>query len=312
MIDALGLAPTSCGSTGTVYSDAQQTVVLKRFKPIYSHLTVHEREVCALQALRRFPWAPQLLCAGTDFTLTSYKGREACRQRLPAGYMAQVNTILSDLHSIGVRHNDIAKPWATDFVVDERNGRMGLVDYTWATINGSLSMKCEFRTGGKSISFMSRPNRVKDEVLDAGFANVETAQSVQFPECGCEPNKVKTIQFDKAQHCIVDHTRPKPCTIGAPSTDLKTSGMPSTTFKDFMQRGSAGSQQYRSERVTSSPSPSTSTDPPSAESGQTAKAAPIAVETKLSAAAEERITNLEAEVAALRTELAQLRESLGG
>jgi uncharacterized protein YceH (UPF0502 family) len=55
-----------------------------------------------------------------------------------------------------------------------------------------------------------------------------------------------------------------------------------------------------------------STDPPSAESGQTAKAAPIAVETKLSAAAEGRITNLEAEVAALRTELAQLRESLGG
>lgn len=55
-----------------------------------------------------------------------------------------------------------------------------------------------------------------------------------------------------------------------------------------------------------------STDPPSAESGQTAKAAPIAVETKLSTAAEGRITNLEAEVAASRTELAQLRESLGG
>jgi uncharacterized protein YceH (UPF0502 family) len=55
-----------------------------------------------------------------------------------------------------------------------------------------------------------------------------------------------------------------------------------------------------------------STDSPSAESGQTAKAAPIAVETKLSAAAEGRITNLEAAVAALRTELAQLRESLGG
>lgn len=47
-------------------------------------------------------------------------------------------------------------------------------------------------------------------------------------------------------------------------------------------------------------------------SAPAAKAAPLAVEMKLPAAAEARIASLEAEVAALRAELAALKESLGG
>ena len=49
-----------------------------------------------------------------------------------------------------------------------------------------------------------------------------------------------------------------------------------------------------------------------ADSDREAKAAPLAVEMKLPAAAEKRIAVLEAEVTALREELAQLPESLGG
>lgn len=249
MVAALGLVPIACGSTGTIYSDTQQTVVLKKFKPIYSSYTVREREVCALQALQGFPWAPQLLCAGPNFTVTSYKGREACQQRLPADHMTQVSTILSDLHSIHARHNDLAKPWATDFVVDERTGRMSLTDYTWASINGSLRMRCNiaFRNGGKRkrMHFSSRLRAVNDTVLNKGFANPETPQSVQFPECGCKSNRPKTIRFDEDQHCVVDHGFDGSATFGPcisvnHSAEAKTStSSPSTSatpFKKFMQR----------------------------------------------------------------------------
>ena len=198
MVSALGLArQAASGLTSRLYFDATRTLVLKEYHLYYSVHTPRERETCVLQKLQQFPWAPRLFCTGTDYILTSYSGQPACRERLPQDYMAQVATIISDIKSVGVRHNDLqksSKSAVTDFLIDERTGRLSLVDYGWASLNGSLAMNCTAH-GGRTVS--AKGTRPHNYVLDLGFKRPETPSSVRMPRCVGESNHTYRDQARK-------------------------------------------------------------------------------------------------------------------
>ena len=162
-----------------MYSDAQQTLALKEYVSFTQHAP-RERETCVLQALQQFFWAPRWFCTGTDYVSSSYSGRAACREHAPHDYIAQIGGMLSDLHSVGVRHNHLCKQGRTDLVVDERTGRMSLTDYGWASINGSLGMTCATHGGRLLVATQSRP---RSSELDEGLVRPEIPELVTMPSC---------------------------------------------------------------------------------------------------------------------------------
>ena len=226
MVSALGLARhrAASGFTSKMYFDATRTFVLKKDKQTFVSVhTPFERETCVLQKLQQFPWAPRLFCTGTDYILTSYSGQPACLERLPQDYMAQVATILSDLQSLGVRHNEVQKSHndlhKTDFLMDERTGRLSLVDYGWASLNGSLAMNCTAH-GGRVVS--AKGTRPHNPVIDLGFERPETPSSVRMPRCVQKSDRTAAMSPDPAPATLppsvldglapmtLSHTRFKP------------------------------------------------------------------------------------------------------
>ena len=183
MVLALRLTPLShletCG-TSVVYADANRSLVLKHYMLFTEH-TPRERETCILQALQQFAWAPRWLCTGTDYMLSSFGGRPACRERIPSDYRAQVGTILAEMHSVGVRHNDLHKDKATDFMVDApTTGRVALADFGWATINGTLAAQCHAHDGRLLVA---KPSRPRSPELSRGAGRPETPDAVTLPRC---------------------------------------------------------------------------------------------------------------------------------
>ena len=183
MVHTLRLLPMShtekCGMSVT-YVDAKQTLVLKHYMLSVQH-TPRQRETCILQALQRFSWAPRWLCTGTDYLLSSYSGQPACKERVPPDYLAQVGNILSDIHSIGIRHNDLHKETRTDFLVNARTGRVSLTDYGWSTVNGSLGTSCKTAHGGRVL--IAKASRPDNKLLTDGMQKPEAPESVSLPGC---------------------------------------------------------------------------------------------------------------------------------
>ena len=221
MVSALGLTRhrsrrATSSSTSDVYFDATRTLVLKKYRHHLVH-TPRERETCVLQKLQQFPWAPRLFCTGTDYMLTSYNGQTACQERLPRDYMAQVATILSDVQSVGVRHNRLwlQKGAVADFLIDERTGRLSLVDYGWASLNGSLAMSCTAH-GGRVVS--ARGTRPHNPVIDLGFKRPETPSSVRMPRCVGESGR------EVVGHTYRDKTRKVGSQAEGPLLTLKPHG----------------------------------------------------------------------------------------
>ena len=188
MVATLHLAPLSeagiCSASAFMFVDIQRTMVLKHVdqiaRPVQNRSL--QREACVLQKLQRFDWAPRLICAGIDYILTEYRGRPVCREAAPARYAALVGSILSDLHSLSIRHNDLRKGTRTDFVFDHRTHRMSLTDYGWASVNGSLSMSCV--VNGRSLVVNEHPMawNISKELRD-GFSMPETSEAVSLPRC---------------------------------------------------------------------------------------------------------------------------------
>lgn len=124
--------------TSDIVIDKRKGIVIKRVRRFIDK-DVYEREVYILQLLNSsgFDWCPRLL--GTDpssRSLTmSYCGERLTRRNQPADAKEQFARILSDMRSIGMRHNDIK---ASEVLVDRR-GRLRLCDFGWATLDGSLS-----------------------------------------------------------------------------------------------------------------------------------------------------------------------------
>eukprot|EP00966_Prymnesium_polylepis_P229322 5306492-Prymnesium_polylepis.1 len=129
-----------CGGS-MIYVDQERRLALKRLNGLLEKFTPLEREACVLKRLQPFPWAPRLLCVGSDYLLTDYRGRPACRGD---GYLELDGSVAR----AAVKHNDLKKSSDTDFVVDGC-GRASLVDYGWVSLGDNLAMSCAF--GGRHL-----------------------------------------------------------------------------------------------------------------------------------------------------------------
>ena len=175
-----------------VYVNRKTPVVLEQYilqgqGGRWSSLTPLAREACVLRALRRFVWAPRLLCVGEDFILTTFVGRRACLEHAPADHKSQIAAILNDLSAAGVRHNDLHKVNDTDFVVGS-DGRMSLLDYGWAALDGSLAMICE-ACGRALVANGKRPSNPE---ISRGFREPETVDAIALPRCS--PEELATVR----------------------------------------------------------------------------------------------------------------------
>ena len=133
--------------TRSFFFDRPASMILKRANSQHAVGQLLSREVCILQLLQRFAWAPRLLCVGSDFMLTTYMGQPACASQMDADLTQQLNILLNDMSSVGVRHNDLARRHYQGRVsgtieVMLRDQRISLVDFALGTINGSHAVSC--------------------------------------------------------------------------------------------------------------------------------------------------------------------------
>ena len=77
--------------TRSFFSDRPASMILKRANSQHAVGQLLSREVCVLQLLQRFAWAPRLLCVGSDFMLTTYIGQPACASQMDADLTQQLN-----------------------------------------------------------------------------------------------------------------------------------------------------------------------------------------------------------------------------
>ena len=113
-----------------------------------------ERELCILKILQQFPWCPRLLEFGPDYLTTSFVGHPLNRTNLPDDIFEQAKQITTDMHSVGVAHNDILWPHDEHVINTDPltgklilgkiemmvwNGRISLLDFGWGTRYGSYA-----------------------------------------------------------------------------------------------------------------------------------------------------------------------------
>jgi hypothetical protein len=193
LISDLNMEPLSpkkrLGETATIYVDPKRTIVFKKITG-YHAFRPHIRESCVLQLLQPFAWAPKLICAREDLLVTTYMGEPMCREELQSSndYMQQLDSIFTDLRSVGVKHNDLAKPGLKEIL--KLHDKLSLVDYGWATVDGKLDVECTLN-GLKEKTPLERPH---NDVLDTGFKIVENAFNVAPNAQTCPPAFVKYSQ----------------------------------------------------------------------------------------------------------------------
>ena len=159
-----GLQPLHGGSTSSLYFSNEY--VAKRVTKYTEH-GPFAREICLLERLRPFGWSPKLFCVGADYFVTKNFGQStASCKNYPSNYSEQIDRIVRDMESVGVRHNDMLKGDKTDIVIDS-NGVAHLTDFGWGTLNNSLALRCRVH----DRVFESPGTRPRNPVLDGGFAN---------------------------------------------------------------------------------------------------------------------------------------------
>jgi len=129
-------------------------IVTKTKKSMFKELYVHEREICVLQLLQQFSWSPRLISHSDTTISTSFAGYPITEENIPTDYKEQFQSILDDMKSIGMRHNDIIYPCTVsdDEQAMKKNkvkrevmvldGRLSLVDFGLSTINEEVP--CNF------------------------------------------------------------------------------------------------------------------------------------------------------------------------
>ena len=121
--------------------------VLKTQTSRYLRFNLIEREICVLKRLQPFPWCPRLLGFTNTTLRLGHAGEPVSPATLPPDYTAQFNQMLADMTSVGVRHNDMFNPrpgcpnCPAKHEVMVRRGRLMLVDFGWATIDGAVPCK---------------------------------------------------------------------------------------------------------------------------------------------------------------------------
>ena len=187
------VVPPSRRCQGSVlYIDEQRTLALKHYQlrdrtddgkfieGSHEQYKILEREACTILALQRFSWMPNLLCVGDDYVLTEHAGEPACFDNEPYNFKEQLERIFDDMHALKLRHNDLQKPYATDFVVG-LYGDVKLLDYGWASINGSLGIHCQWNDTVLIANDVKPPPFPS---MRRGFRAAETVDSLPpLPRC---------------------------------------------------------------------------------------------------------------------------------
>ncbi|CAL6338225.1 unnamed protein product [Bathycoccus prasinos] len=187
LVEILGMTELSKrqrGSTSKIFMNTDRGLVLKKVIK-YNEFNLFSREACVISLLASFEWSPKLICAGEDYLLMTYVGRTVCKEegQQTNEYLQQLNGIFADLKSVGVKHNDLAKNNLKEVMI--LDGKMSIVDYGWATVNGKLDVQCELN----GLKLSSSAERTYNPKIDRGFALEETAQNVLPYLQKCESNK---------------------------------------------------------------------------------------------------------------------------
>ena len=186
LIDSLNLIPINReheGATARIYTDSEKTLVLKVLTG-YKQFAPDVREACVLQTLSKFVWAPKVHCVGAGYVLMTNMGETACQNNTEQSpIVRQLNQILSDMQSVGVKHNDLSKKNLTHVLMGN-TGMVSLVDYGWASLNGTLSMSCTLN-GHVSFAPNARPH---NKEMDRGRAMQETVNSIMPYMKKCTPS----------------------------------------------------------------------------------------------------------------------------
>jgi len=140
-VDTRNLMTFQSSATANLKLTSKNTIVKKSRN--YESMNLIEREVCVLKRLQEFPWCPRLIGWSNDTMELSLVGVPVTKRNLPEDYSAQFRQILDDMESVGVKHNDIIFPCTVErhHVKNEvlvNDGRLSLVDFSWATIDGGI------------------------------------------------------------------------------------------------------------------------------------------------------------------------------
>ena len=165
-LNQLGFSKLASGGTSNVYISSDMRFFAKQVTNFKMHDPL-SREVCLLDKLKAFHWSPKLVCVGKDYFVTNVIKKVGCAD-YPADYVSQVGSIVKDMQSLGIRHNDMLKDSKSDIIVDPR-GVVHLTDFGWGTVDRSLMIDCV--VDGRH--FRSPSTRPRNRVIDRGFANID-------------------------------------------------------------------------------------------------------------------------------------------
>ena len=117
----------------------------------------------------------EILCVGLDYFVTEYVGdtMKSC-EHYPKDYTQQLDRIVTDMQSVGIRHNDMLKQqkFGSSDIVISKNRTVYLTDFGWGTVDGSLATSC--RIDGRL--FEARNFRPRNPIIVAGFGNIDERQ----------------------------------------------------------------------------------------------------------------------------------------
>ena len=144
-------------ATSKVRIDENRTFIWKPITSRYEGYDVVDREVCILNHLSNFSWAPKLLWYNSSGLVTNYVDEPLSVYKIPLDYKEQLQKIVDDMKSVGINHGDIYKECHPrcdtkkkeneqfEFMVQEESGKtfasLSLVDFGWATKDGSYQCK---------------------------------------------------------------------------------------------------------------------------------------------------------------------------
>lgn len=147
------------GSTSIIYFDNDKEYVLKKIID-YEKYNVYEREKFVMQLLntRNMTWCPKLIDFDDNqrLLLMEHCGNKLQKSEITQNIESQFKKILRDMRLLKLKHNDI---WNNELLL--KNGKLHLVDFGWASINGNHSCGIGLWHGNKPFGILAdnRPIR---------------------------------------------------------------------------------------------------------------------------------------------------------
>lgn len=143
------------GSTSEVMKCSKNKFVKKKVTE-YLNYNVYEREIHILNLLKHhnFDWCPTLIETNDNeksFIMT-YCGEIMNKNNRPENYKEQIQSIVNDMKSINMKHNDIKEE---EILV--LGSKIYITDFGWVSINN------DFSCGVHAISCKKKPGTPYDD-----------------------------------------------------------------------------------------------------------------------------------------------------